>query len=578
MLARPRNTAIRPACLLLLFTLAGLLAPLVGQTGRTLGQQAAVAGHPVAAALLEGAPPDPDAILISPDIEAVLDRDYPRSIEDLRVIERQVARVLQKVVPATVGIQIGPSAGSGVIISPDGLVLTAGHVSGEPGRNAFLIMPDGRRVRGRTLGLNRRIDSGLMRIVEKGPWPYVDMAQSSGLENGQWVIATGHPGGFDSDRSPPVRLGRILYANEEVICTDCTLVGGDSGGPLFNMKGEVIGIHSRIGRSVTSNFHVPIATYHDTWDRLAAGEVWGGRMPTDERGQVRPFLGVNLHGMSERATVTQVAPGTPAARAGVQVNDVIVKFAGVEVADQDALIHELWATRPGQRVEMEVQRGEETLTLRIVVGGSAQALPGSPEYEPREPRREDEHPEQDESPEAEPGDDDPMDDGEPMEEPKDEQPKSGGESDPTPGEGGESPAPEDAKPKGQSGDGGEQAEPPKSGSDKESPSEGAKEEPAAEKAPVARDPQEAAERLLALGIELDPVALRCVVSRVVAESPAEAAGLRAGDVILSIGEKKTQEVADLADLPEWKEAATEGIAMSIDRNGREVRLVLQLGD
>jgi serine protease Do len=564
MLARPQISAFRPGGLLLLLTMAGLLGQWMGQTGRSLGQQATPPRHPAPAAVLEGAPPDPDLILLAPDVAGVLDQDYPRSIEDLRLIERQVGRVLRKVVPATVGIQIGPSAGSGVIISPDGLVLTAGHVSGEAGRNATLIMPDGRRVRGRTLGLNRRIDSGLVRIAEKGPWPYVEMAQSAGLEEGQWVIATGHPGGFDSDRSPPVRLGRILYANDDVICTDCTLVGGDSGGPLFNMKGEVIGIHSRIGRSVSNNFHVPIATYHDTWDRLASGEVWGGRMPTDDRGQIRPYLGVNLHGMSERPTVTQVAPGTPAARAGIQVNDVILKFAGTEIANQDAFINELWTTRPGQRVEVVVQRGEETVTLRIVVGGSAQGLPGSPEYEPREPRRPRDEPESEESPEAGPDDGEPMDDA-PEGSPHNTPPK---DENTRPGEKSDSPPPGDRS--SDDKDNKEDA-PPQSG---EPPSAEPKNEPSGP--PPAEDRQKSLDRLLALGIELDGVALRCVVSRVVAGSAAEAAGLRAGDVILKVGEKETPQVAELADLSEWLQAAANrGIALSVDRSGREIGLVIK---
>ncbi|MCL6480244.1 MAG: trypsin-like peptidase domain-containing protein, partial [Firmicutes bacterium] len=74
-----------------------------------------------------------------------------------------------------------------------------------------------------------------------------------------------------------VRLGRVQWRNENLIRTDCTLVGGDSGGPLFDMHGKVIGIHSRIGPSLATNLHVPVNTYRQTWDRLAQGEVWGGR-------------------------------------------------------------------------------------------------------------------------------------------------------------------------------------------------------------------------------------------------------------------------------------------------------------
>src|ERR1700758_5501580 len=102
------------------------------------------------------------------------------------------------------------------------------------------------------------------------------MGKSTSLTKGQWVVSIGHPGGFRPNRTPVVRLGRVLEANANLIQTDCTLVGGDSGGPLFDMDGKVIGIHSRIGPAITANLHVPVNTYRDTWDDLANGETLGG--------------------------------------------------------------------------------------------------------------------------------------------------------------------------------------------------------------------------------------------------------------------------------------------------------------
>src|SRR5207237_1038368 len=83
------------------------------------------------------------------------------------------------------------------------------------------------------------------------------------------------PGGYQEKRTPVLRLGRVLNASEKSVTTDCTLVGGDSGGPLFDLDGKVIGIHSRIGPSIAFNVHVPVSTYADTWERLAASETWG---------------------------------------------------------------------------------------------------------------------------------------------------------------------------------------------------------------------------------------------------------------------------------------------------------------
>jgi S1-C subfamily serine protease len=205
-------------------------------------------------------------------------KPVPESIEDLRAIEKQVQAVLEKVTPATVGVQVGPGQGSGVIVSADGLVLTAGHVSVKPGENATIILPTGKRLRAKTLGRNGGIDSGMIKIIDEGPFPFADLGKSADLKAGQWCIAVGHPGGFRPNRAPVVRVGRILFASNSFLRTDATLVGGDSGGPLFDMQGKVIGIHSRISKSITENVHVPIDTYHQTWDRLVKGDSWGGNI------------------------------------------------------------------------------------------------------------------------------------------------------------------------------------------------------------------------------------------------------------------------------------------------------------
>jgi S1-C subfamily serine protease len=208
-----------------------------------------------------------------PKKTAVL-KDAPEDVKDLRALEEQVQAVIKKVTPAVVGIRIGQAQGSGVIIDKEGHVLTAGHVSGQPGRDARVILPDGRQLKAKTLGQNRSIDSGMVQITEEGDWPYVAMGDSAELKKGQWVVAIGHPGGFRANRSPVVRVGRVLLTTKMIVRTDCTLVGGDSGGPLFDLDGKVVGIHSRIGGIITENIHVPVATYRDTFDKLAKGESW----------------------------------------------------------------------------------------------------------------------------------------------------------------------------------------------------------------------------------------------------------------------------------------------------------------
>jgi len=169
------------------------------------------------------------------DLPKVFAKPSPTSVEELREIEKHVQKVVEKVMPAVVGVRVGPGQGSGVIVKEDGTILTAGHVSGKPDQNAKVILPNAKILDAKTLGKNGGIDSGMMKITAEGKYPFLEMGKSSDLKVGDWVIAIGHPGGFRPNRTPVVRLGRVLQISQFVIRTDCTLVGGDSGGPLFDM-------------------------------------------------------------------------------------------------------------------------------------------------------------------------------------------------------------------------------------------------------------------------------------------------------------------------------------------------------
>jgi serine protease Do len=144
------------------------------------------------------------------------------------------------------------------------------------------------------------------------------------------------------------------------------LVGGDSGGPLFDMQGRVIGIHSRIGNSVRANLHVPSATFRQTWDRLARGEAWGARPVGPRRGG--PYVGVVADPESDRARILAVQPGSPAEAAGVRPGDVITKLGGKPVKDFPALAAAVRAKKPGDKVAVEIERAGETLTLELTIG------------------------------------------------------------------------------------------------------------------------------------------------------------------------------------------------------------------
>jgi len=205
---------------------------------------------------------------------AALTKSSPENAADLQAIQDQVTAVAQKVLPATVALQVGGAQASGVIVSADGYVMTAAHVITQPGRDVKIIFPDGTTAQGKTLGLNPAVDGGLVQITDEGSWPFAPIAaREEAAKPGDWCLALGHPGGFQPGRTPPVRFGRVITTEQTVIRSDCTISMGDSGGPLFDMQGRVIGIHSRIADDASMNLHVPAATYQDAWEVLKAGEI-----------------------------------------------------------------------------------------------------------------------------------------------------------------------------------------------------------------------------------------------------------------------------------------------------------------
>jgi serine protease Do len=286
---------------------------------------------------------------------------------DLKAVQEQVKRVVAKVLPCTVNVRIGAGQGSGVIISADGYVLTAAHVSGPADRNVTIVFADGRKVKGKTLGANRKVDGGLIKITEEGKWPFAEMGSSGGLKRGQWCVAIGHPGGFKPGRPPVVRLGRVLENAKALIQTDCSLVGGDSGGPLFDLQGKVIGIHSRIGNSIAANIHVPVDSYRDEWDRLVKGEVWGSLFGSGKAAR-GAYLGVKGDPDAEACKIGEVIAGSPAAKAGLRADDVVTKFGDKRIGTFEDLVAQVRTRRPGDEVTLEIQRDDRTMTLRVVIG------------------------------------------------------------------------------------------------------------------------------------------------------------------------------------------------------------------
>jgi serine protease Do len=252
------------------------------------------------------------------------------------------------------------------VVSADGLVLTAAHVVGGPGRRAMVTLTDGRRLPGHTLGADHELDAGMIRI-DNPPrdLPYAPVAKESKLKPGEWVVTVGQPGGMTRGRTPPARLGRVLYYSDEVICTDCTLVGGDSGGPLFNMRGEVVGIHSSIGPAISHNFHVPLKAFQDDWQRLVDGKTWGRQ--EEEFDPDRPVIGVGGREQGGRCLITEIFSGLPADKAGLKPGDMIAKVDGEEIKTFDELAVRVARKKAGEKLRLSIERGTEKLEVEVAV-------------------------------------------------------------------------------------------------------------------------------------------------------------------------------------------------------------------
>lgn len=308
--------------------------------------------------------------------KATGDTDEP----SLQKVEATVQKVVQKAIPATVGIgsENIPAGGSGVIVSEDGLILTAAHVIAATGDDILVYFPDGRRLKARKVGANNDADAAMVQITEEGKYSYMPVGNSTELETNDWLIAVGHAEGFQPDRTPPVRLGRLLGRDRTgFLTTDCTLIGGDSGGPLFNLKGEVVGIHSNIGNTLTMNNHVSIKQFHSDWERMKSGETWGRRFgPRVRPDPKQPILGIMPRDESSDEVTLNVLPGSPAAEAGVQSGDVLLKIDGQELEGYATVRKTMAKKKAGDEVPLVVSRDGKEQTILVKTLSRAEAMRG----------------------------------------------------------------------------------------------------------------------------------------------------------------------------------------------------------
>ena len=285
-------------------------------------------------------------------------------VDRLRRIQSLTQKVVPQVMPACVAVNDGTGFGSGVIVSSDGLVLTAGHVM--VGNSDYeLILPNGKKVIARALGKNLSIDAGMLQIISPGPFPFVEIEDSL-PSKGDWVISLGHSGGYELGRSPPVRTGRLLEVEAHEMVSDAVLIGGDSGGPLFNLSGKLIGIHSSIGDTIAHNQHVTIPAFRSSWKRMKSGESWGTLPSLDKTPKAkRGIIGVRVDLEASNCRIKFVNQNSPAEEAGIEVGDIVLKFNQTEIRDGRHLIQVIKKKNAGDVCTMLLRRGESEFEVSI---------------------------------------------------------------------------------------------------------------------------------------------------------------------------------------------------------------------
>ena len=325
---------------------------------------------------------EPETSAVPTEDQALLDA-YSRAVID----------VVDRVGPAVVALAVHRGeraghgngepmqggAGSGVVVAPDGLILTNSHVAGAAGGNVSRIgvtTPDGQDLRARLVGDDPDTDLALLRVDESVTLPAAPLGDSKRLKRGQLVIAIGNPLGFESTVTTGVvsALGRSLRSRngrliDDVIQTDAALNPGNSGGPLVSSHGEVVGINTAV---IMGAQGICFAVAANTANFVLGELVRHGRVR-------RAFIGIAAQQIAlprrlrraglqqERAVMAgTVEADSAAGRAGLRPGDIIVRFDGTAITGADDLVRALTGDKIGREVALEVLRGTELVTLSLV--------------------------------------------------------------------------------------------------------------------------------------------------------------------------------------------------------------------
>ena len=273
------------------------------------------------------------------------------------------------------GGQVPPSRGegSGFVISPDGYILTNAHVV-DDANEVTVRMTDRREYRAKVVGMDRRTDVAVLKIDAKS-LPVVQVGDPRGLKAGEWVIAIGSPFGFENSVTAGIvsATARSLSdAYTPFIQTDVAVNPGNSGGPLFNLKGEVVGINSQIysrtGGYQGVSFAIPIDVAMDVKNQLVTtGHVQRGRIGVTIQEVNQPLADSFRLSRPRGALVSQVESGGPAEDAGLKPGDVILAVNGHDIERSSELPPLVAAIKPGQQATLTIWRDKSEKTVRIKI-------------------------------------------------------------------------------------------------------------------------------------------------------------------------------------------------------------------
>lgn len=302
-----------------------------------------------------------------------------------------VAEVASKVLPSVVSITVqtnrGGDTGSGIVLTADGFVLTNNHVvsAAAGGGQITVTLNDGRSVAARIVGRDPVSDLAVLKADGVSGLAPAALGNSSALAVGDTVVAVGSPlglsgtvtSGIVSALHRPVSTsgGNGVSGAFEAIQTDAPINPGNSGGPLVNLSGQVVGINSAIASlgasaggqagSIGLGFAIPIDVARPIVDQLMKGQP-----------ARHAELGVQVGdatkaGVPSGALLGAVAPGSPAAQAGLQPGDVIVALDGQRIDSSEALVAAVRARQPGTKVSLTITRGGSTRTVTVTLGVAA---------------------------------------------------------------------------------------------------------------------------------------------------------------------------------------------------------------